>query len=166
MAYYSKHTGTAIDDGIDINTSQNTRLTTLETNYNSLNTYAHNLLVDNSIKTSYIQNKAVTADKLADDVKDSLSSIKTYYGTLRANAWIDDLSSSEDYASYANQWKIEGFNERTVDSNIRNTLISVAPNNAGYMPDANISISINIANNYTARCTTYIYCDNAINFAC
>ena len=56
MAYYSKHTGTAIDDGIDINTSQNTRLTTLETNYNSLNTYAHNLLIDNSIKTFYIQN--------------------------------------------------------------------------------------------------------------
>ena len=123
-------------------------------------------MIDNCIKTSYIQNKAVTIDKLADDVKNSLSSIKTYYGTLTANAWIDDLSSSEDYASYANQWKIENFNERTVDSNIRNTLISVAPNNGSYVPDANISISMNMANNYTARCTTYIYCDNAINFTC
>ena len=94
MAYQSKHTGTAIDNGIDINTTQNNRLTTLETNYNSLNTYAHNLLVDNSIKTSYIQNQAVTEDKLADNVKDALSSIKIYSGTLKANNWISDLSTS------------------------------------------------------------------------
>jgi hypothetical protein len=66
-------------------------------------------LVDNCIKTSYIQNKAVTADKLADDVKDSLSSIKTYYGTLRANAWIDEISNSSDYALYQMKWKFESF---------------------------------------------------------
>lgn len=36
MAYQSKHTGTAIDAGIDINDIQNTRLTTLENKVSSL----------------------------------------------------------------------------------------------------------------------------------
>ena len=89
MAYISQHTGTEIDNSVSINLTQNNRLSIIETKLNTVETGA-NKLVDNCIKTSYIQNKAVTADKLADDVKDSLSSIKTYCGTLKANAWIDD----------------------------------------------------------------------------
>ena len=70
MPYLSSHTGQAIDEGININTTQNQRLTDLENNQFKL--------TDNCIKTSYIQNKAITEDKLADSVKDSLSSIKSF----------------------------------------------------------------------------------------
>lgn len=165
MAYISQHTGTEIDNSVSINSTQNNRLSTIETKLNTVETGA-NKLVDNCIKTSYIQNKAVTTDKLADDVKDSLSSIKTYYGTLRANAWIDDLSTSSDYGQYALKWKWERFASKTCDSNIRNTLLTAAPTAIAYYADTSISISMNIADSYTARCTTYIYCDTAVNFNC
>lgn len=170
MAYQSKHTGTAIDNGIDINTTQNNRLTTLETNYNSLNTYAHNLLVDNSIKTSYIQNQAVTEDKLADSVKDALSSIKIYSGTLKASNWIDDLSITDNLAAYSNKWKWEKFNSTsyTMDSNVRNLLLNVTPNTIRYDNDPTDSGSAGVndwGENYTARCSTYIYCTQDYNYS-
>lgn len=57
MAYISQYTGTEIDDGISINSTQNNRLSTIETKLNTVETGA-NKLVDNCIKTSYIQNKA------------------------------------------------------------------------------------------------------------
>lgn len=169
MAYQSKHTGTAIDNGIDINTTQNNRLTTLETNYNSLNTYAHNLLVDNSIKTSYIQNQAVTEDKLADSVKDALSSIKIYSGTLKASNWISDLSTSSEYAQYKNMWKLEKFSSRTCDANIRSNLLTVVPNATYWVGDGVINSSNyneeHYGDSYTGRATTYIYCSSNITYS-
>lgn len=168
MAYYSKHTGTAIDDGIDINTSQNTRLTTLETNYNSLNTYAHNLLVDNSIKTSYIQNQAVTEDKLADSVKDALSSIKIYSGTLKANNWEEDLSSASTNSQYLNMWKVDKFSSRTCDGNIRSTLLTVAPSSSQWVGDGVVNSgnynSEHFGDSYTGRATIYAYCSQNITY--
>ena len=52
MPYQSQYTGQAIDEGIGINATQNQRLTNLENNQFKL--------TDNCIKTSYIQNKAIT----------------------------------------------------------------------------------------------------------
>ena len=42
MAYQSKYTGAAIDAGIDINDTQNSRLTTLENNINTVSNKSYN----------------------------------------------------------------------------------------------------------------------------
>lgn len=60
MAYYSKHTGTAIDDGIDINATQNSRLTTLETNMSNISSVINTELIP--IKEDIEQNKTNIQD--------------------------------------------------------------------------------------------------------
>ncbi len=165
MAYISQYSGEEIDANIAINENQNTRLTIIENKLDTIDEGA-NKLIDNCIQTSFLQDESVTVEKLAPEVADSLASIKMYQGTLLADNWIDDLSNSEDYASMENKWKWEKFSSYTCDSNIRNTLLTVIPTQTLYRADTDISSGADWADSYTARCTTYIYCDNNITYDC
>lgn len=169
MAYQSNYSGEEIDEGIRINTSQNNRLTTLENSLSELSQYSHNLLINNSIQTSYIQNQAVTEDKLANSVKDALSSIKLYSATLKASDWISDLSTSSEYSSYKNMWKLEQFSSRTCDANIRSNLLTATPSATYWVGDGVITSSNynseHYGDSYTGRATIYIYCDTNVTYS-
>lgn len=69
MAYQSKHTGTAIDNGIDINTTQNSRLTTIEGNISSLQTLLNNVQTSLNTTISNIQ-------KQLDDLSEELAEME------------------------------------------------------------------------------------------
>lgn len=172
MAYQSEHTGTVIDANVAAVPGIENKINTIQTNINNIQTKLDtieegaNKLVDNCIKTSYLQNESVTAEKLAPEVADSLASIKMYQGTLLADNWNDELSDSEDYSSMKNKWKWEKFSSYTCDSNIRNTLLTKIPTQTLYRADTDISSGADWADSYTARCTTYIYCDNNITYDC
>lgn len=161
MAYQSIHTGQSIDEGISINSNQNDRLTNLENRIN-------NLLVKNSIKTEYIQDKAITENKLADSVKDSLSSIKIYSEVLSASDWQDIISNTSSYSSYNNMWQVDKFSSITANANIRTTLQNTTPSSTRYIGDGVITSSNynseHFGNNYTGRATCYVYCANDLTY--
>ena len=165
MPYQSIHTGQSIDEGISINANQNDRLTDLENKIN-------NLLVKNSIKTEYIQDKAITENKLADSVKDSLSSIKIYSGVLSVSDWQDIISNTSSYSSYNNMWQVDKFSSITVNANIRTTIQNMTPSLTRYIGDGDITssnynsgiISQLFGDNYTGRATCYVYCANDLTY--
>lgn len=151
MSYQSIYTGQDIDDGISINTDQNIRLTDLE----NLNT---------------VQNKRLeNLDTKFEDLETKINKIVPfglYKGTLIASNWTDEISNQDDYSNMVNKWKWEKFSKQTINSNIRQTLLSATPNTINYILDSNISSTINKGDNYTARCTIYIYCPNQIDYSC
>lgn len=151
MSYQSIYTGQAIDDGISINTTQNNKLTDLE----NLNTVQDERLENLDIKLEDLETKI-----------NKIVPFGLYKGTLTASNWTDEISNQDNYSNMANKWKWEKFSSQTINSNIRQTLLSATPNTIDYILDSNISASINKGDNYTARCTIYIYCPNQIDYSC
>lgn len=132
----------------------------------TLNTIKNKLVTDNCIQTSHLQDGSVSKEKLSLDVKESLTSIKLYKGTLLANNWIDELAEIEDYSSAKNKWKWEKFSSVTISSTIRDTLLNATPSQINYILDTSISYKGEMGNSYTARCTTYVYCPEKIDYTC
>ena len=98
MAYQSKHTGTVIDAGIDINDTQNSRLTalenkdtTLQNNINSLQTNLQNLQNNlsatnaelNTVKTEIIP--ITRGGTGATNINQAMSNLGGSYATARWN---------------------------------------------------------------------------------
>ena len=167
MAYISQFTSEEIDNSLVVNNNQDIRLNSIETKLNTVEINANHFeLTNNCINTNHLINAAITAEKLAPEVADSLASIKTYKGTLLANNWMDKLSNNINYSSYVNQWKWERFSSHTCDASIRTTLYNETPIETLYRNDVDISYTAEWNDNYTARCTTYLYCPEAISYEC
>lgn len=165
MSYQSIHTGITIDDNISTIPNIKNNINTIQNKLNTIEEGA-NKLVNNCIKTAYLQNESVTVEKLAPEVADSLASIKLYYGTLFGSEWTDSLAASENLSSMQNKWKWELFGSSyTMDSSIRQVLSNIAPSLTRYYNDSSVT-STNIAygDNYIARCTTYVYCNADIDY--
>lgn len=158
MSYQSVYTGQEIDNGISINAIQNNKLTDLE----NMDMIQNNKLTD-------LENMDMIQNKKFEDLETKINKIVPfglYKGTLIASNWTVEMSNLEDYSNMANKWKWEKFSSHKIDSNIRQTLLSAAPNTINYILDSNISSAINKGDNYTARCTIYIYCPNQIDYSC
>ena len=88
MAYQSKYTGAAIDAGIDINDTQNSRLTTLE---NNINTVSNNLSTTNT-ELNKVKNEVIPITRGgtgATNINQAMSNLGGSYATAR---W--DVSST------------------------------------------------------------------------
>ena len=87
MAYQSSHTGQAIDDGISINSTQNTRLTTLENKVNTRLTTLENKVTVNTNDITALKNKTIpisqggTGATSAEQALINLGISHIYYGT-------------------------------------------------------------------------------------
>ena len=155
MSYQSVYTGQEIDNGISINAIQNNKLTDLE----NMDMIQNNKLTD-------LENMDMIQNKKLEDIEtriNNIMSIGLYKGTLIASNWTYDL---EDYSNMANKWKWEKFSSHTINSDIRQTLLYATPSEIEYISDSSISVSMSKADNYTARCTIYIYCPSAVDYNC
>ena len=97
MAYQSKHTGSAIDAGIDINTTQNTKIatletktTTLETNVSKLNTSIYN----SGSTNQYLTKAANNTVEWKTLVTPTISILQNQ--TISESAWVSD-TTYEDF---------------------------------------------------------------------
>ncbi len=81
---------------------------------------------------------------------------ETVYNVLTANAQVLD----ENDKPHENEWYFEKYESTTVDSNFLTNISAKTPVTTTYYKDANIKTSMNIANTYTAKCTTYLYCNS------
>lgn len=169
---------------LKVNNFTNNKLDSIEENANNFS------LTDNCIKNSHLSDDAVTADKIAEgavttdeiadgsitlnklntDIKDAMAaaaqSVEFYKGILYADKWVSETGTSDFYKNMENKWKWEKFASVTMADTIRATLASSTPTALEYIDDAITSISMNKADSYTARCTTYIYALRDIDFPC
>lgn len=167
---------------VNVNKFTNDKLNSIEENANyfqlsdaSINS---NHLQNNIIDTDHIQNNSITADKIMDgvitlnklnnDIKQAFSSSIQYYkGTLYADRWVSETGTTPDVVkNMENKWKWEKFASTTMADTIKTTLATVKPTEIRYIHDVDTSISMDIADSYTARCTTYVYAMYDMNFPC
>ena len=93
MAYQSKHTGTAIDAGIDINSTQNTKIETLETKTGTLETKMNNIYNTGSTN-QYLTKAANNTVQWKTLVTPTISILQNQ--TISESAWTDD-TTYEDF---------------------------------------------------------------------
>ena len=98
-----------------------------------------------------------------DDSYSTLIKEATYKGL---SSYVTILNQESSCPNYSNYWYFERYN--TLSANTMEACDAATPVDARYYADSTISTSMNIADSYTARATTYVYSpiDQTLSISC
>ena len=150
--YQSIHTGTQIDNKVD-NTYTKTEID------NRLSNIYTKSQIDTQLDTIYTKAEV-------NNLLNNLNKINIYKTILSASNWTwynDGSGTTQDLTDYENKWYWEKYASNTMADTILTTLSGLTPTATNYYNDSATSISMNIADSYTAKVTCYISCASDID---
>lgn len=112
--------------------------------------------VGSSTTPIYLSNGVLTSTGIPINM---LSKLAIYKADILSDDWTYYSDNTVvDETTYANKWYFQKYSSITMTEAALETLNGMTPNLLNYYLDSATSITMNIADSYSAKCTTYLYC--------